>query len=62
MSEQIIKKIKIIFTGEMTYLCNDTEQALAYAKEQCDRYPQLNLRRTGIVNLDFKPVALEEEE
>jgi hypothetical protein len=21
----------------------------------------LNLRRTGIVNLDFKPVALEEE-
>tara|TARA_B100000029_G_C17562864_1_gene954029 strand:- start:1026 stop:1211 length:186 start_codon:yes stop_codon:yes gene_type:complete len=61
MSEPIIKKIKIIFTGEMTYLCNDTEQALAYAKEQCERYPQLNLRRTGIVNLDFK-IKEEEEE
>ena len=48
-----MKKIKVGFSGQRTYLVKDVEEALKYAKNDIEMYPHLNLYRTGFVHLEM---------
>jgi len=47
-----MKKIRVGFSGQRTYLVKDVEEALKYAKNDIEKFPHLNLYRTGFVHLE----------